>query len=228
MSTDAIELNDLRFSFVSGEPVLAIDHWRIAAGSSVFLCGPSGSGKSTLLHLLCGLLIPTSGNVSVCGSSLDSLTGRALDRFRAQTIGVVFQQFNLLPYLSVLDNLRLTRHFGSSKDSLEPQYLLERLHLPTALLDRRAGSLSVGQQQRVAIARALINRPALVIADEPTSALDADTRDAFINLLLEVAGEGRATVLFVSHDAVLRRHFDHSEDLPSLNTVPLRNDADAT
>lgn len=217
MPDAAIYLSDLRFSYDKGAPVLAIDHWRVEAGSSVFLRGPSGSGKSTLLHLVCGLLSPTGGTVSVCGNDIGRLRGRFRDRFRAQTIGVVYQQLNLLQYLSVLDNLLLARHFGGRNDTLDPLALIDRLRLPRALLSRPAGSLSVGQQQRVAIGRALINRPALLIADEPTSALDADARDAFIDLLLEVASENGATVLFVSHDTALQRHFEHSEDLSALN-----------
>ena len=218
MSEPAIDITDLAFAYDRrADSVLTIERWRVPAGSSTFLRGPSGSGKSTLLHLICGLLIPSRGRLHVCGQDLRQLRGHARDRFRARHIGVVFQQFNLLPYLTVLDNLRLAERFGRTSQALEPRDLLRRLGLPEAVLERSAGSLSVGQQQRVAIARALINRPRLLIADEPTSALDADARDAFIGLLLELAGEGRATVLFVSHDGSLARHFDRAADLPALN-----------
>lgn len=221
MNEPAIEINDLEFAYgPRAGRVLAVEQWSVPAGSSTFLRGPSGSGKSTLLHLICGLLAPSRGRLRVCGQDLQQLRGHARDRFRARHIGVVFQQFNLLPYLSVLDNLRLAERFGRAPEPLDPLELLRRLHLPEVLLARQAGSLSVGQQQRVAIARALINRPQLLIADEPTSALDSDARDAFIDLLLELAGEGRATVLFVSHDASLARHFDEAADLLSLNAAP--------
>lgn len=222
---NAVEIRDLCFGYEDDKPVLAINHWRVSTGGSTFLRGPSGSGKSTLLHLVCGLLRPNKGSVSVCGTDLGSLRGPARDRFRARHIGVVFQQFNLLPYLSVLDNLRLAALFatGGAPDAAEA--LMERLRLSRDVLGRQAGALSVGQQQRVAIARALINRPALLIADEPTSALDADARNAFVDLLLELADDGRATVLFVSHDASLASHFEHRADLGELNSVPVANHA---
>jgi putative ABC transport system ATP-binding protein len=228
MSVAAIDISDLEFAYDRrAASVLAIEHWTVPRGASTFLRGPSGSGKSTLLHLICGLLTPSRGRLQVCGQDMTQLRGHARDRFRARHIGVVFQQFNLLPYLSVRDNLHIAERFGSARDPLELAELLRRLDLPAAFLDRPAGSLSVGQQQRVAIARALVNRPDLLIADEPTSALDADARDAFIDLMLELAGEGRATVLFVSHDASLARHFDRAEDLPALNRIPRGSGADA-
>jgi putative ABC transport system ATP-binding protein len=220
MSEPAIDITDLAFAYDhQAGPVLAIERWVVPAGSSMFLRGPSGSGKSTLLHLICGLLTPSRGRLHVCGQDLQQLRGHGRDRFRARHIGVVFQQFNLLPYLTVRDNLRLAAHFGREPGALDPSELLRRLQLPATVLARPAGSLSVGQQQRVAIARAVINRPELLIADEPTSALDADARDAFIDFVLELAGEEGTTVLFVSHDASLARHFDQAADLPALNTV---------
>ena len=227
MQEAAIDISDLRFAYGGGREVLSIDRWRVAAGSSTFLRGPSGSGKSTLLHLVCGLLSPSAGALTVCGQDMRRLRGHARDRFRARHIGVVFQQFNLLPYLTVNDNLRIAARFGARGGSLEPAALLERLRLPRALLARQAGSLSVGQQQRVAIARALTNRPALLIADEPTSALDADARDAFVDLLLQPASAGRPTVLFHSHDASLASHFQHSTDLTALNRALAGGGADA-
>ncbi|MHA7815134.1 MAG: ABC transporter ATP-binding protein [Pseudohaliea sp.] len=219
MQGSAIDIADLRFAYRGGPTVLAIDQWCVPEGSSTFLRGPSGSGKSTLLHLVCGLLVPSAGRLSVCGQDLASLRGHGRDRFRARHIGVVFQQFNLLPYLPVADNLALAVRFGRTGDPLDPAELLAQLRLPQGLLARQAGALSVGQQQRVAIARALINRPALLIADEPTSALDADARDAFVDLLLALAGQGRTTVLFVSHDASLAPHFEHTADLTELNAA---------
>ncbi|MEM0953416.1 MAG: ABC transporter ATP-binding protein [Pseudomonadota bacterium] len=219
MSDTAIELRDLRFGYRREQTVLAIDEWNVPAGSSMFLRGPSGSGKSTLLHLICGILSPDAGSIAVCGQAIASLRGHARDRFRARHIGVVFQQFNLLPYLTVADNLRLAARFGRSNNPLDAKELLERLRLPVDVLQRQAGDLSVGQQQRVAIARALINRPELLIADEPTSALDTAARNAFVELLLEQAGQGAVTVLFVSHDSTLATHFDSTADLTALNTA---------
>jgi putative ABC transport system ATP-binding protein len=217
LENTAISIRELRFAYPGGPEVLLIDHWDVPAGSATFLRGPSGSGKSTLLHLICGLLTAGSGRIRVCGESVSELGPQARDRFRARHIGLVFQQFNLLPYLSVGDNLALALRFSRAAEPLKPALLLERLRLPSALLTQQAGQLSVGQQQRVAIARALIHRPQVLIADEPSSALDADARDAFINLLLELAQEDNTTVLFVSHDAALAAHFDHTADLRDLN-----------
>lgn len=216
----AVHLHNLRFSYPGKPHLLDIANWQIAAGEQVFLRGPSGSGKSTLLNLLAGILTPGSGVLEVLGCNLSVLSSRQRDKFRAQHIGVVFQQFNLVPYLSVLDNIRLAAHFAprpaQSADTRARQ-LFAALHLDRHLLDQKAHSLSVGQQQRVAIARALINNPQLVIADEPTSALDSDLRDAFMQLLLEMCSNSGCTLLFVSHDAALAPHFARVADLTQLN-----------
>jgi putative ABC transport system ATP-binding protein len=205
---------------------LAIDQLHIAAGAKVFVHGPSGCGKSTLLGLMAGVLLPRQGTVSLLGKSWSALKGGARDRRRADHVGVVFQQFNLLPYLSVLDNVLLPCRFSALRASRCAQGaqhaahgLLERVGLPAALWGRRADALSVGQQQRVAAARALIGQPELVIADEPTSALDAALRDDFMQLLLGACAAGGSTLVFVSHDERLAAHFDERVSLPSLNTA---------
>tara|TARA_R100000306_G_scaffold47172_2_gene44965 strand:+ start:26836 stop:27540 length:705 start_codon:yes stop_codon:yes gene_type:complete len=225
----AIEISNLTFSYTRSEAqsVLSIPAWTVEEGEHVFLYGPSGSGKSTLLNILAGILQPTQGEVRLLDEAFSSLSARRRDEFRARHIGVVFQQFNLVPYLSVLDNILLAAHFGERKTASgkrtsadvqgRAENLLARLALSTSLLHQRADALSVGQQQRVAIVRALINDPELVIADEPTSALDSDARDQFIDLLLECMGEGRRTLVFVSHERSLAAHFSASVDLQSLN-----------
>jgi len=215
----AVDLRDVIFAYPGSTPVISIRQWRIERGARVFLKGPSGSGKSTLLHLIAGLLLPQSGEVSVSGKCVSRLRAHARDRFRAKEIGLVFQQFNLLPYLTIHDNLKVAMHFGSSASAASASTLLQRLGLPEKQLNHRVDELSVGQQQRVAIARALINGPSLLIVDEPTSALDTDARDAFISLLLEVAAAQQATVLFVSHDASLTHFFDEVTDLAVLNSA---------
>jgi len=220
----AIDVSDLMFSYTGREEdaILRIDSWQLECGQHLFLYGPSGSGKSTLLNLLSGILTPQRGSVSLLGQPFSSLSSRKRDRFRALHIGVVFQQFNLVPYLSVLDNVRLAARFGKLPAALvttRVKTLFERLLLDSTLLDRRADTLSVGQQQRVAIARSLINGPEILIADEPTSALDSDARDNFIGLLLECAALYKSTLIFVSHDRALARHFSGSADLCLLNAV---------
>lgn len=196
----------------------------------VFLRGPSGSGKTTLLSLIAAVLSADSGSLTVAGHDLATLKGAQRDRFRADHIGLVFQQFNLLPFLSVAQNVSLPCHFSASRraraiadsGSLDQaaKRLLTALKLDAdQLLHRPAMTLSVGQQQRVAVARALIGRPPLVIADEPTSALDADTRDAFLDLLFTEVEATGASLLFVSHDASLATRFDRQLDLPTLNRI---------
>jgi putative ABC transport system ATP-binding protein len=220
-----LDLQALRYRWPGASAdTLVLDSLRLAPGDKVFLRGPSGCGKSTLLSLAAGVLLPQAGQVRLLGQDWAGLRSGARDRWRADHLGYIFQQFNLLPYLSVLDNVRLplrfsrrraTRSAASGADSAE--MLLERSGLPPGLWRQPAGALSVGQQQRVAAARALIGAPELVVADEPTSALDEDLRESFMALLLERCAAARSALLFVSHDLRLAARFDRIIDLPSLN-----------
>lgn len=224
-TSSVIELNDVVFCWPgASSPTLDIAHLQIARGEHLFVKGPSGCGKSTLLSLLTGINTATQGVVSLLGSDLSRLSASQRDRFRADHIGYIFQQFNLLPYLSVLDNVTLPCHFSALRKqqvddplSHKAQSLLERLHLPSALLNKSVTELSIGQQQRVAAARALMGEPQLIIADEPTSALDYDNREAFIALLREEAERVGSTLVFVSHDPTLEKLFERSVHLPTLN-----------
>jgi putative ABC transport system ATP-binding protein len=215
-----IELRDLEFGWSPAYPLLRIEHFSIAATERVFVHGPSGSGKSSLLSLLAGVMLPQRGSLRVLGTELTQLGGAARDAFRADHVGIIFQMFNLVPYLSILENVTLPCRFSARRRRQveakggaehEARRLLEDLDLTAEARSRRAVMrLSVGQQQRVAAARALIGRPEIVLADEPTSALDTDRREAFLQLLFrECAAEG-ATLLFVSHDRSLERLFDRS------------------
>ncbi|MDZ7590085.1 MAG: ATP-binding cassette domain-containing protein [Rubrivivax sp.] len=220
-----LAIRDLHYAWPgAGGECLAIERLDIATGRAVFLHGPSGCGKSTLLGLMAGVLVARRGRVSLLGQDWASLPGGARDARRAEHVGVIFQQFNLLPYVSVLDNVLLPCRFSAARArrctagaTAAAQALLERVALPPALWPRRADALSVGQQQRVAAARALIGRPALVIADEPTSALDAALRDDFMALLLDECRAGGSTLVFVSHDDRLAARFDERLSLPALN-----------
>lgn len=221
---NVVELTDVRFQWPGAtQPTLAIPSLTVRQGEHVFIKGPSGCGKSTLLGLLTGIHAPTSGQINILGQGLSDMTSRSKDRFRADHIGYIFQQFNLLPYLSVLDNVLLPCQFSRRRKQLcrhpveTATMLLQRLHLSAELLERPVSELSIGQQQRVAAARALIGDPALIIADEPTSALDHDNRSAFISLLLEQASQAGATLIFVSHDPTLEGLFNRSIDLLQLN-----------
>ncbi|WP_286073680.1 ATP-binding cassette domain-containing protein [Stenotrophomonas sp. 59] len=224
MSTaPVIALEDVQFGY-GMRLVLDIPRLWIEQGSSVLLRGISGGGKSTLLGLLAGVLLPDKGRVEVAGQSLQDMGGAARDRFRADQLGVIFQQFNLLPFLTVRDNIALGLRFSRLRSArisgpldAEIARLLQALQLDPALMQRRAGTLSVGQQQRVAAARALIGRPALLLADEPTSALDREAATAFLQLMSAQCQAAGTTVLVVSHDDSLQPLFDRTISLSEIN-----------
>jgi putative ABC transport system ATP-binding protein len=220
-----LALEGVRYAWPgAARDTLVIESLVLPAGRTVFLHGPSGCGKSTLLGLLAGVLVAREGQVRFLDVDWGALRGGARDKRRADHVGVVFQQFNLLPYLSVLDNVLLPCRFSPLRaqrcegtPAAAARSLLQRVGLPGELAERRAGALSVGQQQRVAAARALIGRPELVIADEPTSALDAALRDDFMALLMSECAAAGSTLVFVSHDERLAERFDERLSLPQLN-----------
>ena len=223
----AIELQGVEFAWVPGRPVIAVPSLHVQRGERIFLRGPSGSGKSTLLALVAGILKPQAGRVSVLGANLVNLSGARRDAFRAEHLGFIFQMFNLVPYLSVLDNVLLPLRFSAARRARTSKPREQALRLVTALgLDtidaakRDVTELSVGQQQRVAAARALLGRPDLVIADEPTSSLDAESREIFLELLMRECDAAAATLLFVSHDSSLSRLFDRTVNLSDVNQPP--------
>ncbi len=224
-----IALDAVRFAWRRGAAdVVAIDRFDVAPGERLFIEGPSGSGKSTLLSLLGGVVPPRTGRVEVLGTDFAAMPGGRRDRFRADHVGFVFQMFNLVPYLSVVDNVTLPCRFSPRRRARARERtgtveaaahrLLEHLEIAHAdLLARRVTDLSIGQQQRVAVARALIGGPEIIIADEPTSALDEGTRARFLKLLFAECAQAEATLLFVSHDARLGARFDRRVSLPALN-----------
>jgi putative ABC transport system ATP-binding protein len=217
----AIDLKQLQFYYQSGGWQLSLPELILHSGQHLFVRGASGSGKTTLLNLLCGITRPVSGELYINGQPLHKLSSSARDSLRAKHIGVVFQQLNLIPYLSVLDNTLLSSHFaGHNKaNSVDrAKTLLQRLGLQQDLWHKPATNLSVGQQQRVAIARALLPKPTLLIADEPTSALDSDNRDAFMRVMLAEADANGCTVIFVSHDQSLTQYFHYQLDMQQLAT----------
>ena len=224
MNDALLDIDRLRYAWPGeAQPVLDGLSLRVYHGERVFLAGSSGSGKSTLLALIGGLVAPDAGTIRFAGADLSDLGRAARDRFRADHLGVIFQQFNLLPWLTSIANARLGCQFSKPRRGragdidAAARRLLTAMDLPENLFERRAGALSVGQQQRVAAARALIGNPDLVLADEPTSALDADRRDAFVRLLFEQAEAAGSAVLFVSHDRSLARLFDRTLELEQLH-----------
>jgi len=230
MSIDRVlSLAHLRFGYAPAQTIIDIDRFDIGAGESVFLRGPSGSGKSTLLGLIGGVLTPQTGALSICGSELTEISSARRDAIRADHLGIIFQQFNLLPYLGVIQNCILPCRFSarrreraieaSGSVTAAAKNLILGLGLSDEHLERPVGELSVGQQQRVAVARALIGGPDLIIADEPTSALDHDNRDRFIQLLNQSREQFGSSLLFVSHNQTLASHFDRSVSLTDLNRI---------
>ena len=220
-----IQIENLEFSYGKLLPnVIRIPELRIARGESVFLHGPSGSGKTTLLGLLAGVLQSRKGKLRILGSDLGTLDSRGRDRFRGDHLGYIFQMFNLIPYLSVVENIALPCSLSPRRNAKlgaeSPHEAARRLSAGLgieSLLDKKVTELSVGQQQRVAAARALIGSPELVIADEPTSALDFDHRERFIELLFKESRRAGSTVLFVSHDRQLMPLFSRAVSLQEIN-----------
>ena len=215
-----LHLSKLTFRWDQTQPPLRYPDITLNAGEHLFIRGPSGSGKSTLLSLMGGLIVPESGTLSLLGTELSRLTSGQRDRFRADHMGVIFQQFNLVPYLTTLENVMLPcRLSGKRRNGARPspereaESLLTALGIPPGHWQRKITGLSVGQQQRVAAARALTGGPELILADEPTSALDTDNRDRFIELLLGLAAEKQSSVVFVSHDQSLAGLFDRQLSL---------------
>lgn len=225
-STDdraVISLKEVRFRW-PGQPsdTVAIEDLQLEAGEHLFVRGASGSGKTTLLSLLTGVNTPTSGEIRMLGTDLSTLSPSRRDQFRADHLGVVFQQFNLLPYLTALENVTLSCAFSSRKNeravdagglAATARSLLRALNLADELHTSPVAELSVGQQQRAAVARALIGGPEIVLADEPTSALDADNRDRFLELLFQEVEAHGCTLIFVSHDQQLAGRFSRFIEL---------------
>ena len=224
-----IELRDVRFRWHRDAPlILDIPVFEVRAGERVFLEGPSGSGKTTLLNILGGVTVPETGRVTVNGVRLDDLNGAGRDRFRADHIGFVFQMFNLISYLSPMDNVILPCRFSQRRKAAaqqrsesvknEAQRLLRHMNLDANMVAARpASAFSIGQQQRIAVSRALIGAPPLVIADEPTSALDHAVRTTFMDLMFEEVTATDAALLFVSHDPSLATRFDRKVTLSDIN-----------
>ena len=218
MTDPAIALRDVHFSYRTGPEILDIPELTIARGERVFLFGPSGSGKTTLLGLLAGILTGFTGSVEVLGRDIAKLSGSQRDAFRGTHLGYIFQLFNLIPYLTVEENITLPGrlHSARAKSIAEAHDVAKRLGIEH-LLSRAVTQLSVGQQQRVAAARALLGAPELLIADEPTSSLDFDHRERFLDLLFENCALSNSTLLFVSHDRSLAGKFDRQLSLLDFN-----------
>jgi putative ABC transport system ATP-binding protein len=223
-SAPTVKLEDVRFRYEGGPEILHIPSLAIGSTERVFLYGPSGSGKTTLLGLLAGVLEATAGSVFILGRNLAMMSNAERDAFRGSHIGYIFQLFNLIPYLSVSENIVLPcrlhserrRRLGNQSLEAAVRVAAERLGI-ASLLHQQVTRLSVGEQQRVAAARALIGRPGVILADEPTSSLDHDHRARFLELLFECIDEASSTLIFVSHDRTLMPMFHHAVSLSDIN-----------
>jgi len=221
----AIDARELTFAWPGKARLIDIERFTLHRAERVFLRGPSGSGKSTLLSLLGGVLQPSGGEIHLLGKAINEMSAGERDRFRGEQIGFIFQMFNLIPYLDVVENVMLPGRFSKLREQriigepvAEAKRLLAAIGLnDPALLSRPVTELSIGQQQRVAAARALYGKPGLIIADEPTSSLDQDARENFLTLLMDECRAQGASLLFVSHDTQLGARFDRVVALKDIN-----------
>ncbi len=215
-SPSAISIDALRFGY-GAKPVLDISKLTIARGSHTLISGDSGCGKSTLMNLIGGVLTGFDGKIEVVGTSLAGLRASARDRFRAAHLGVIFQQFNLIPYLNVTENIELAPRLARKVvDRARIAAMMQHLQI-AELASAPAANLSHGQQQRVAAARALAAGADIVLADEPTSALDDRNARLFLDLLFKEAELNRTTIVVVSHDLRYKKRFDQFIDLAQIN-----------
>jgi len=215
-----LEIHQLRRSFPrpsgTAHVVIDVDRLEVGAGEELAIAGESGSGKSTLLNLIAGILTPDRGRVVLDGREVSALSEPARDRWRAATVGYVFQSFNLLPGYTCLENVLLAMAFGPGVDRDRAEKLFGRVGLGDCL-QLRPRQLSSGQQQRVAVARALANRPKLVLADEPTGNLDHRNAGEVIALIRETCREAGAALLLVSHDREILSRFPRVESMAAIN-----------
>ena len=210
MTGPAVDVRDVTLRF--GETVaLRNVSLSIDAGEVVAVMGSSGSGKSTLLHCIAGLLRPDHGSIRVAGQELGQLNDRARSALRLQSMGIVSQFGDLVPELTLRENVELPMRLGSRRRArrarVDAQQLLDRLEI-AGVADRRAGEASGGQVQRAAVARALAHQPTVVLADEPTGALDTVTGELVLEALLTHARQAQAAVLLITHEARIAAHAD--------------------
>jgi ABC-type lipoprotein export system ATPase subunit len=218
-----VEISKLSFAYGEGGFRLAVDGFSASDGERLAIIGPSGCGKTTLLHLAAGILIPERGSVTIEGCELSALGDMARRDFRIRNIGLVFQEFELLEYLTVLDNIllpyRLTRSLRLDRRVVErAKQLAEQLEVADKLA-RLPRKLSQGERQRVAICRGLVTTPRLLLADEPTGNLDPANKERVLDLMLRSADEHNTTVLMVTHDHDRLDKFERMCDMSSFHAT---------
>ncbi len=220
-ATTGLHVSNLRFAYSAEGFRVHVPQLELAAGKALALAGPSGAGKSTLLRLLTGLLTPTAGRVSLGSAQMDAMTHEARRAFRLQHIGLVFQDFALLDYLTVTENILLPHQFRGTADTAVRTKMIDltqRLHIDR-YLDKRVSQLSQGERQRVAVARALVHEPQFVFADEPTASLDPARGRIVVDMLLEDTRSRGACLIMVTHDPNLLPLFDQTVRMEDLATA---------
>ena len=220
MDDSIVKIESLRFQWSKKNNFkIFVPKLEVGRGKKVLFLGESGSGKTTLLSLICGFLEPLSGSISINDKIISDLTSTNKDAYRSDNIGIIFQQFNLLPYANVIDNIILPLYFSKQRSKKvenkinAAMNLCDQLRLPESILNQKASNLSVGQQQRVAVARALIGSPSIIVADEPTSSLDTEAQELFLDLMFDQISKNSSTLLMVSHDKSLTNYFDQVIDI---------------
>ena len=220
MDDSIVKIESLRFQWSKNNNFkIFVPKLEVGRGKKVLFLGESGSGKTTLLSLICGFLEPLTGSISINDKIISDLTSTNKDAYRSDNIGIIFQQFNLLPYANVIDNIVLPLYFSKQRSKKvenktnAAMTLCDQLRLPESILNQKASNLSVGQQQRVAVARALIGSPSIIVADEPTSSLDTEAQELFLDLMFDQISKNSSTLLMVSHDKSLTNYFDQVIDI---------------
>ena len=211
-----IQIESLKFQYHDNGFHLSVPHFAIGAGEKVAVVGPSGSGKTTLLNLLAGILTPMAGSIQVGETSVSDLNDAGRRDFRIRNIGFVFQDFELLDYLSILDNIlhpyRITSALKLTGEVCQRAIFLAEQMGVAGHLKKHPGKLSQGEKQRVAICRALLPQPRLILADEATGNLDPDNKTLILDLLFNAVSDHDATLLAVTHDHELLKRFDRVVD----------------
>lgn len=223
-----ISAKNILYQYSQSDPcIINMPAFHVHQHQHVFIEGPSGCGKTTFLNILTGLLNPLKGDMHIKGTNINQLSPTQRDQFRATHFGIIFQQFNLINYLNVMENIASPCMFSKIKKETaiqtsgslknEAERLCAELGIDASYLNKKVSELSIGQQQRVAIARALVGQPDIIVADEPTSALDNTSKDQFMTFLLSECEKYNITLIFVSHDTSLRSHFSHHYHFNDLN-----------
>ncbi|MAT16708.1 MAG: ABC transporter ATP-binding protein [Planctomyces sp.] len=215
-----LNIKDLQFQYPESGFRLSLPEWSVPAGEPAALVGPSGSGKTTLLSLIAGILTPASGQIEISGQALNQLSETERRNLRISRCGLIFQSFELIPYLNVVENIQLPYYLNpvldrTSEVEIRAYQLAEKLGL-SSYLNSRVTSLSVGEQQRLAVCRALITQPDVILADEPTASLDQANVERVMNILLEYTRERNALFIMSTHDPRLFEQFEHRLDFASL------------